>query len=156
MIQATRDPRTGVFVVTDAPAREVARRTAPHRPAARPTVQPAPAAARATVRYSPKAGQSPLVTHRATTVPPPAARPPRNLARHWPRYAPAGAFVAAVGVLVWLAYLIVSAVTATAAWAAAHGPAILGGLLLLLGLLLAIAGRSCHTTVTVKHHHRGW
>jgi hypothetical protein len=148
MIQARRDPRTGVYVVTDAHAREIVPHTEPRRP-----VPPAPTRPRPVARYSPKAGPAPALTYRVRSAP--LAQRRSHLARHWRRYTIAGVVVAGLGLLAWLAYLVVTAVAATAAAAAAFGPAVLGGLLL-LGLLAAVAGRggSCHTTVTVHHRHR--
>jgi hypothetical protein len=87
-------------------------------------------------------------------LPPHSAVPPRpHLARYWRRYAVAGVVLAVLGLVAWLAYLVVTAVAATASWAATHGAALVG-VLLAVGLLLALAGRgSCHTTVTVTHRH---
>jgi hypothetical protein len=88
----------------------------------------------------------PLTEQPATT-----ARPPRRR-RRWPWVLVA--VIAAVALLCWAVYALVTAVAAAVSAAAAGaGPLLLGALVIGALLLLAGGGKTCTTIVKVTHKH---
>ena len=79
-------------------------------------------------------------------VPAPAARPYRPR-RRWPYIL--AAVIAALAVIAWAGYLLVTAVTAAAV---AYGPILLG-VLVVLAVATKIGRRTCTTIVSVTHKH---